>query len=118
MKTFIIATAMFLGLGMTTVCNADPVGGAKYKRSSVLAHSTDTYQVTLRGQESTLITLRGDHDTDLDLYVYDQNGNLVDYDNDYSDSCVCEVTPRWTGNFTIKIVNRGSVYNRYVLDVY
>ena len=118
MKSFIIAVAMFFGLGMTTVCNADPVGGAKYNRSSVNAHSTDTYQVTLRAHESTLITLRGDGDTDLDLYIYDENGNLVDVDNDYTDRCVCEVVPKWTGRFTIKVVNRGRVYNRYTLDVY
>ena len=118
MKSFIIAAAMFFGLGMTTVCNANPVGGAKYNHSSVNAFSTDTYQVTLRANESTLITLHGDHDTDLDLYIYDQNGNLVDIDNDYTDDCVCEVVPRWTGKFTIKVVNRGAVYNRYTLDVY
>ena len=51
----------------------------------------------------------------LGLYVYDNNGNLIDKDDDYTDNCVCTWTPRWTGNFRIKIVNRGSVYNRYVL---
>jgi len=25
------------------------------------------------------------------------------------------VTPRWTGKFTLKVVNRGSVYNSYLL---
>ena len=118
MKRIVFAIVMFIGLCTTTVCNADPVGGAKYKTSSVSAHSTDVYHVNLRGYESTLITLRGDHDTDLDLYVYDENGNLVDSDNDYSDNCICEVTPKWTGNFTIKVVNRGSVYNRYTLEVF
>ena len=61
------------------------------------------------------MTVVGDGDTDLDLYVYDQNGNLIDKDVDYTDNCVCTFVPRWTGLFVIKIVNRGSVYNRYVL---
>ena len=39
----------------------------------------------------------------------------IDSDTDYSDNCVCTRTPRWTGSFRIKIVNRGSVYNRYVI---
>ena len=118
MKSLIIAATMLLGFGMNTVCKADPVGGPKYNHSSVKAYSSDTYNVTLRANESTIISLRGDHDTDLDLYVYDERGRMVDLDNDYSDNCVCEVVPRWTGRFTIKIVNRGAVYNRYTLDVY
>ena len=57
----------------------------------------------------------GDGDTDLDLYIYDGNGNLVCSDTDLSDRTYCGWTPRWTGAFTIKIVNRGRVYNRYTL---
>ena len=49
------------------------------------------------------------------LDTYDSNGNLIDSDTDYTDNCVCTWTPRWTGNFRIKIVNRGGVYNRYIL---
>lgn len=60
-----------------------------------------------------MVIVNGDGDTDLDLYVYDENGNLMGKDIDYSDYCVVSWTPRWTGPFTIKIKNRGSVYNRY-----
>ena len=47
--------------------------------------------------------------------MYDENGNLVDSDSDYTDNCVCTFTPRWTGYFKIRVVNRGGVYNNYVL---
>lgn len=60
---------------------------------------------------------RAFHETDLDLYIYDENGNLIDSDIDNTDICVCTWTPRWTGRFKIKIVNRGSVYNNYRLMI-
>lgn len=90
-------------------------GGPKYANSRVEAHDYDIYNVTFRAGELAIVTVIGDGDTDLDLYVYDSNGNLIDSDNDYTDNCVCTWTPRWTGNFRIKIVNRGNVYNRYIL---
>ena len=90
-------------------------GGPKYANSRVEAHDYDIYNVTFRSGETAIVTVIGDGDTELDLYVYDSNGNLIDSDNDYTDNCVCTWTPRWTGNFCIKIVNRGNVYNRYIL---
>ena len=62
-----------------------------------------------------MVTVIGDGDTDLDLYVYDENGNLIDKDVDYSDDCVVSFVPKWTGVFTIKIMNRGNVYNNYIM---
>ncbi len=90
-------------------------GGPKYAVSSVAAHGTDYYTIKFRADEDAYVMVIGDGDTDLDLYVYDENGNLIDSDTDYTDDCLCAFHPRWTGNFRIKIVNRGSVYNRYVL---
>ena len=84
----------------------------------VLAHSTDTYSITARGGEEKLVMVIGDGDTDLDLYVYDENGNLIDSDTDSSDTMVCSWTPKWTGKFTIKIKNLGSVRNYYTMWVY
>ena len=57
----------------------------------------------------------GDGDNDLDLYIYDGNGNLIASDTDYTDQCVCNWVPRWTGVFTIRILNRGSVYSNYAI---
>ena len=59
--------------------------------------------------------MSGDGDTDLDLYVYDSNGNLIVKDNDYTDDCYVRWYRKWTGRFIVKIVNRGPVYNRYVI---
>ena len=91
------------------------VGGETYTVERVKAKGTDVYKVKFRANELAVVTVIGDGDTDLDLYVYDANGNLIDSDTDYTDNCVCTWEPRWTGTFTIKVVNRGNVYNKYVI---
>lgn len=91
------------------------VGGPRYASSSVNAGGSDIYNISFRAGELAMVIVVGDGDTDLDVYVYDNNGNLIAHDADYTDDCVVTWTPRWTGNFRIKIVNRGRVYNSYIL---
>lgn len=93
--------------------NRGAVGGAKYTEECVLAHDTDVYRIRFRGGQSACVYVSGDGDTDLDLYVYDENGNLIGSDTDYTDECIVTWNPIWTGPFTIKIKNRGSVRNYY-----
>lgn len=90
-------------------------GGPKYNKTYVKANGTDVYRITFRAGETAVVTAIGDGDTDLDLYVYDENGNLIEKDADYTDDCVVTFTPKWTGVFVIKVVNRGNVYNNYIL---
>jgi hypothetical protein len=91
------------------------VGGPASHYDEVLARSTDVYTLTFRGGEWAEIRVRGDGDTDLDCYVYDQNGNLIDSDADYTDYCILGWVPRWTGSFTLRIRNLGWVWNGYIL---
>ena len=91
------------------------VGGPKRGVYRVPARGTDTFTVKFFSNERATIVVSGDGDTDLDLYVYDDNGNLIAKDDDYSDDCVVNWVPRWTGQFTIKVVNRGNVYNEYII---
>lgn len=91
------------------------VPGPQYDEDNVSAYGTVRYTIRFRGGEIARVVVSGDGDTDLDLYVYDENGNLITSDTDYTDQCVCTFSPRWTGPFIIKIVNRGRVYNHYVL---
>ena len=90
-------------------------GGPKRHSDCVNAHATDQYNITFRGGQNAIVIVSGDGDTDLDLFVYDENGNLIDSDTDGTDDCICTFTPRWTGKFKIKIRNHGSVYNCYTL---
>ena len=91
------------------------VGGPKKHYDTVNGNSTDTYEISFYGDELAEVYVSGDGDTDLDLYVYDSRGNLIDKDDDYTDECYVRWVPAWTGKFIIRIVNRGSVYNEYLL---
>ncbi len=92
-----------------------PVGGPKASQHRFEARSTDIFRMLFKGAEKSVVIVCGDGDTDLDLYIYDEKGNLVTSHNDSTDLCVCTFVPRWTAYFSIKIVNRGFVYNTYVL---
>ena len=91
------------------------VNGPSKHYDSVNGNSTDTYQISFIADYLAEILVSGDGDTDLDLYVYDSNGNLIASDTDYTDDCYVCWVPKWTGKFIVKIVNRGPLYNRYVL---
>lgn len=91
------------------------VGGAKRGVTRVNALATDVYTISFRAGEAAVIVISGDGDTDLDLYVYDELSNLIAADDDGSDDCIVRFTPKWTGPFTVRVKNRGIVYNRYVI---
>ena len=90
-------------------------GAVSGHRDRVLARSTDSYKLKFDGGRLAEILIKGDHDTDLDLYVYDENNHEICKDTDSTDTMYCKWTPRWTGTFTIKIKNLGSISNIYTL---
>ena len=91
------------------------VPGPKRIYDRVEGNTTDIWRFTFRGGETAIVGVSGDGDTDLDLYVYDANGNFITSDTDLGDDCLVTFTPRWTGTFIIKIKNLGRVYNNYLL---
>jgi hypothetical protein len=115
MRSAILALVGMVALAQPLV--AAPVGGARCTSDAVRAHSTDVYTVVSYAGEATHLAIRGDGDTDLDVFVYDANGNLITSDTGYTDTALVSWTPRWTGRFTIRVVNRGSVLNRYTMCV-
>jgi hypothetical protein len=91
------------------------VGGPKRSVDVVEALEADVYKITFRGAEVARVAVSGDGDTRLDLYVYDENGNLITSQVGPGDDCLASWVPRWTGVFVIKVVNRGRVPNRYII---
>jgi hypothetical protein len=89
-------------------------GGPARARSIVNTRSTDVYRLNFRGGERAVVLVSGDGDSDLDLFVFDENNNLVCKDDDETDDMVCAWTPRWTGQFRVEIRNLG-VANEYVI---
>lgn len=70
------------------------------------------YDLRFVGGELAKVYARGDGDSDLDLYVYDERGNLICKDDSPGDEMACAWTPRWTGMFRIRVLNRG-IANQY-----
>ena len=91
------------------------VNGPSRTFEIVNGNGIDTYTISFMANYLAEIAVSGDGDTDLDLYVYDSNGHLIASDESYSDDCYVRWVPAWTGRFIVKIVNRGPLYNRYVL---
>lgn len=100
---------------ITTGSTRGAVGGPKGQKDRVYGKDINSYQVKFWASELAEVCVSGDGDTDLDLYVYDANGNLIGSDTDYTDECVVRWVPAWTGIFIIKVVNRGVLYNNYVI---
>jgi hypothetical protein len=73
------------------------------------------YHYTLQRNVRYIIFAAGDdHAQDVDIYLYDENGNLIDRDRQPDNSPVVEVTPRWTGPFTVRI----KMYQAYGVGSY
>ena len=91
------------------------INGPSRDYAAVNGNSCIDYTASFVANELAEVLVSGDGDTDLDLYVYDSNGNPIASDTDYSDDCYVRWVPAWTGRYTIRIVNRGPVYNRFVI---
>lgn len=91
------------------------INGPSRDYAAVNGKSYTDYTASFVANQLAEVLVSGDGDTDLDLYVYDSNGNLIASDTDYSDDCYVRWVPAWTGRYTIRIVNRGPVYNRFVI---
>jgi hypothetical protein len=106
---FLVLAVLLAGLG------SQASAGTRFAR--VYGGYTDNWPICLSARDATTVLVVGDGDTDLDLYVYDENGYLIDSDTDATDRCIVSWTPRWDGCFMVKVVNRGRVYNAYSLTV-
>lgn len=95
-----------------------PLGGSSLTFGRAMARSSWYGAVDLRGGEMSFISISGDGDTDLDLYIYDAAGNLIVASDGRSDDESVWVIPRVTGRFYIRVRNLGSVYNDFSVWVH
>ena len=80
-------------------------GGCTRHYDTVKARTTDIYRMKFRGQEWAEIAVSGDGASDVDVYIYDDNGNLIASDTDSTDQCYVRWVPSWTGAFRIEVRN-------------
>jgi len=95
----------------------DAVSGPKYLYDKIGADGQMTYTIAFEANKLAEVLVCGDGDTNLDLYVYDQNNELIVSDEGYSDDCYVRFVPKHTVNFNVVVKNRGQVYNRFELLV-
>ena len=100
----------------SSVASKGRVGGGVAVDRRVHANSRYTDYILFRGNELAEVAVLGDGDNDLDLYVYNENGELVGSDTDYTDRCYVSFYPYYTKSYKVVVINRGrSVYSDYIL---
>jgi len=110
-----IAWADNVQKAMASTATRGVTTGPKHGIETVAALGSVSYRLNFTANQLAQVYVSGDGTTDLDLYVYDQNGNLITYDDDWGDECLVRWYPKWTGAFTIIVKNLGRVWNRYYI---
>jgi hypothetical protein len=87
----------------------------KTHQDTIQPGATDVYTVVFNGGQLAEAGIAGDGDSDLDLFVYDENDHLVCRSTASTDREYCRWWPRWTGPFRIEIQNLGAVADLYRL---
>jgi hypothetical protein len=116
MKSLFLALAA--GLLFAGNSYASPVLGSDCSSTVLPGDMKDTRTVMFYGGELAQVTVHGDGFTNLDVFIYDENGNLIVSETSLSDDAILSWTPRWTGNFRIVVVNQSDFYsNAYTICV-
>jgi len=114
MKVFIVIVGLMVGTFLVAgIAMADPVGGGKLFKDTVGKRMQHDYDLVLKENEPTLVTLEGNGRSDIDCFLYDENGGMIDFDVDETDTCALTVTPKWAGHFTLRVVNVGNSVSTY-----
>jgi hypothetical protein len=118
--TFFSRIALVLALAATGIVSSVPASAAVLDREVEVIGGFETQEFTLvlEAGRSYRIVVDGDGDSDLDAYLYDENGHLISKDDDLTDLSILRVTPRWTGPFTVRVVNRGRASNLFTISLH
>lgn len=91
------------------------IGGAVSRMSHLSAGMTDVWEVPFYGSSHAEVAIIGDGDSNLDVRVTDENGNIICYEVSGSDTVGCDFVPAWNGYFYITVRNTGARRNSYYL---
>jgi hypothetical protein len=86
------------------------------RNRSVDAYDSNFHTVNANPGSRLLIWLRGDGDTDLDLYVRNRHGRLICAGTSSIDIERCDINVGNDGPFEVEVQNLGRVYNVYRLQ--
>lgn len=91
------------------------VGGVSRTEHIIRGGAEYSVTHTFRGGEPAGVAIRGDGDTDLDLFIYDASGKRLCGADGPLDEEICRWRPADTSEFRIVIKNLGGVSNSYRL---
>ncbi|MEM9048649.1 MAG: hypothetical protein AAGC92_08005 [Pseudomonadota bacterium] len=100
-----------------TVASRGPTRGTLSGTKRLPPRTQHVFDVELRARERTTVLIDGGNDGNLDLLVYDENGNLVCESRRYGDREQCTIRPRWRGYFRIVVRNATRRTNTYRIVV-
>lgn len=89
------------------------VGGVLSSSGQVNGRGVQVHAMSFQGERRAEIYLSGAGQGNLMLEVYDQGGHKMCLDVREN---LCDFTPFWTGDFTVKVVNGGAGPARYRLS--
>ena len=105
MKKIFITGIILLASASSMIAN--PVRGTLVSDGVVHGYSNKVFYETLYANETTNIDLIGDcaPGQDIDLWVYDENDNLVEKSTSLGCYESVNIDPAWTGSFKIVVEN-------------
>lgn len=116
-RAFALGDAALLAMIAETEQSASraSVTGAGSWNVRLSARTKRTIRESFYGGELAEVTVRGDGDTDVDLYIYDEAGREICRSAGLTDRESCRWTPARTAQFQIVVGNFGNVYNNVVV---
>lgn len=104
-----IGISFIVALMLTaSIASASPVGGLASANGLLRGSQRREFQIVLQGREDWSLRAIAEGDGDLDCYIFDDNNMLVGSDDDTTNTCVIDGTPKYTGHFTVRIANNGT----------
>ena len=93
-------------------------GGMNFMGKTLRPGDSEYFDMVLQGSTTYSIYVEPEEPSvDFDLYVYDENGNLIDEDTDYDSDALCVITPNWTGPFRIEVKAASGGISDYVMSI-
>ncbi|MCW5933683.1 MAG: hypothetical protein KIT45_05180 [Fimbriimonadia bacterium] len=104
---------MYRELLLRTISCAGNTENLTFETHTIQPGETKSFVKSYRAVQIAAVAVSGDGDTDLDMFVYDEQGNLITHDTEPIDECICVWKPTDNGRYVIKVVNRGAIYNEF-----
>ncbi len=102
-KTTIGAIILSLTLATTNIASAASADKGCYD-GYIGANDQLYYTTVFEGEERAKVDMVA-YQSDVDIYIYDENGNEVCKSTSNGSVEWCYWTPRWTGSFEIRVEN-------------